>query len=100
MPKDHRTLKAGQYQDVSGLTPSEDIEREEDGPLHYGDYLIRDEKDGVSVWDRRGNFIQTADTRSDAISDIDSMSVESEKASLQSRRDPRGKDIAWDGYGY
>lgn len=84
-----------------GYDVEESLESDEDGPFPYGDYLIRDERDGVSVWDKRGNFIQTADTRSDAIKDIDHMLVEPERAApSKSRRDPRGKDIAWDGYSY
>lgn len=88
-----------------GVYLSRDVEEsleddEGDGPFHYGDFLIRDEKDGVSVWDKKGNFIQTADTRSEAIRDIDHMSTETEKTQPSNRRDPRGKDIAWDGYDY
>ena len=83
-----------------GYDVEESLESEEDGPFPYGDYLIRDEKDGVSVWDKRGNFIQSADNRSDAIKDIDRMTAEPGKVLSKSRRDPRGKDIAWDGYDY
>ena len=81
----------------SGYDVEESLENEDDGPFPYGDYLIRDEKDRVSVWDKRGNFIQTADTRSEAVYDIDHGLIGSKKSDHQ---DPRGKDLAWDGYDY
>lgn len=69
----------------------------EDGPLRLGDYIIKDEGDHVAIYDEEGNFIQSNDTRSEAVYDINHGLVDHIKSD---RQDPRGKDIAWDGYDY
>lgn len=69
----------------------------EDGPLRLGDYTIKDKGDHVAIYDEEGNFIQSNDTKSEAVYDINHGLLDRIKSDHQ---DPRGKDIAWDGYDY
>lgn len=69
----------------------------EESTLCLGDYIVKDEGDHVAIYDEEGNFIQSNDTKSEAVYDIDHGLVGSKKSDHQ---DPRGKDLAWDGYDY
>ena len=83
----------------SGDDVEESLDLEE-SPLHVGDYTIKDEGGHVAIYDKDGNFLQSNDTRSEAIYDINHGLVEPKKSSTSDYHDPRGKDIAWDGYDY
>lgn len=63
-------------------------------------YIIKTTGDHVTIYDSDGNFLQSNDTRSEALADIREGLVGSpEKIDYSDHYDPRKSgDLAWDGY--
>lgn len=68
--------------------------------MNLQDYVIKIVGDHIAIYDHDGNFLQSNDTRSEALIDIREGLIGSPKKVRHSdHHDPRESgDLAWDGY--